>query len=81
ALSGRPRPGAAAAQPRAGGDPLSSANICPKPNVITTVTSCTWPLPAAVAAGAAAAAWPWPYRAGRDPAVRLRSRAQEAIRA
>lgn len=40
-----------------------------------------WTLHAAVEAGDEAAAWPLPYLAGRDQALRLRSRAQEAIRA
>ena len=40
-----------------------------------------WTLHAAVEAGDEAAAWPLPYQAGRDQALRLRSRAQEAIRA
>ncbi|WJS86974.1 bifunctional salicylyl-CoA 5-hydroxylase/oxidoreductase [Paracoccus sp. TOH] len=40
-----------------------------------------WALHAAVEAGDEAAAWPLPYLAGRDQALRLRSRAQEAIRA
>ncbi len=40
-----------------------------------------WTLHAAVEAGDEAAAWPLPYLAGRDQALRLRGRAQEAIRA
>jgi anthraniloyl-CoA monooxygenase len=40
-----------------------------------------WTLHAAVEAGDEAAVWPLPYLAGRDQALRLRSRAQEAIRA
>jgi len=40
-----------------------------------------WTLHAAVEAGDEAAAWPLPYQAGRDQALRLRNRAQEAIRA
>ncbi|WP_199259028.1 bifunctional salicylyl-CoA 5-hydroxylase/oxidoreductase [Paracoccus binzhouensis] len=40
-----------------------------------------WTLHAAVEAGDEAAAWPLPYLAGRDQALRLRNRAQEAIRA
>src|SRR5690606_29625916 len=39
-----------------------------------------WTLHAAVEAGDEAAAWPLPYLAGRDQALRLRSRAPEAIR-
>jgi anthraniloyl-CoA monooxygenase len=40
-----------------------------------------WTLHAAVALGDAAQHWPPPYLAGRDQAVRLAQRAQEAIRA
>ncbi len=40
-----------------------------------------WTLHAAVAAGDTGAHWPNPYLAGRDQALRLQARAQEAIRA
>ena len=40
-----------------------------------------WTLHAALALGDSAQHWPLPYLAGRDQAVRLAQRAQEAIRA
>ena len=40
-----------------------------------------WTLRAAVALGDTDAAWPLPYLPGRDQAVRLAERAQEAVRA
>ena len=40
-----------------------------------------WTLRAAVALGDTETAWPLPYLPGRDQAVRLAERAQEAVRA